>query len=243
MPRYHLLYLILLANMNKFGEMLESKGIPHIYCTDHVIQCTAKQVFDDKNYMNNQNHTMPVYTSNILDPNSNEDDFSLMKKCRKFVEIFTSSTKKMEKTVNVQKSMDMYNGKIPVKVIVEVVTCWWSTYSMLDRLVLNADNTIPEDNAIDEEEWHITIKIVDILKPFKTAKKLEGDSYETISWIMYMIKNIYSKLGDSLHLASDEDDENCNLVILLNRLISDFKDRWIHGDKLDFCGCNQRQVY
>ena len=179
-----------------------------------------------------------------------------MKKCRKLVELFSSSTQKMEKLLNVQKSMDRYNGKIPVKVIVDVVTRWWSTYSMLDRLVylrpalnaLIADNTIPEDNVITQEEWHTVLKIVDILKPFKTAqKKLEGDKYVTISWIPYMIKNIHSKLGDALHLASDEDDEDQNLVSLLNKLLSDFRTRWMPENTLQFSenvlrGHNCRQV-
>ena len=30
------------GNMNKFGKMLEDLNIPHIYCTDHVLQLTAK---------------------------------------------------------------------------------------------------------------------------------------------------------------------------------------------------------
>jgi hypothetical protein len=38
------------GNMNKFGMKLQELNIPHIYCTDHVIQLTAKKAYLDKFY-------------------------------------------------------------------------------------------------------------------------------------------------------------------------------------------------
>ena len=162
---------------------------------------------------------IPVYTniSTSRISNNNQDKFVLMKKCRSLVEVFTTSTQKMDKLLNIQSSMNVYNGKVPVKVIQDVVTHWWSTYTMLDRLVylkqaitaLIADNIISGENILSSSEWHTIVKIIDILKPFKSAQKyLEGETYVTVSWIPHMIKNIHKKLEESLHLATDPDDQD-----------------------------------
>ena len=227
--------------MNLFGDILESQNIPHIYCTDHVLQLTAKQAFDDQSYKK-VFQTVPVYPSHDVSDNY-DDDFFLMKKCRSVVEVFTTSTQKMEKLLNVQRTMNIYNGKVPVKVIQDVVTRWWSTYTMLDRLVylkpaltaLVADNVIPQEDILTPDEWHTITKIIDILKPFKTAQKyLEGEKYVTISWIPHMIKNIHKRLEESLHLATDPDDPNESVKNLIERLIADFEKRWFHNGTLQF---------
>jgi hypothetical protein len=37
------------GNMNKFGKkLIEEHGVHHIYCTDHVIQLTARLAYDDR---------------------------------------------------------------------------------------------------------------------------------------------------------------------------------------------------
>ena len=35
------------SNMKKFGTLLEKLDIPHIYCTDHVLQITANNSYID----------------------------------------------------------------------------------------------------------------------------------------------------------------------------------------------------
>ena len=232
------------GNMNLFGKILEAHNIPHIYCTDHVLQLTAKQAFNDDSYQN-LFQNIPVYTniSTSRISNNNQDKFVLMKKCRSLVEVFTTSTQKMDKLLNIQSSMNVYNGKVPVKVIQDVVTRWWSTYTMLDRLVylkqaitaLIADNIISGENILSSSEWHTIVKIIDILKPFKSAQKyLEGETYVTVSWIPHMIKNIHKKLEESLHLATDPDDQDDNVKYFVERLINDFEKRWFHDGVLKF---------
>ena len=103
---------------------------------------------------------------------------------------------------------------------------------MLDRLAylkpaittLIADNIIPEEDILSPSEWHTIMKIIDILNPFKTVQKyLEGEKYVTISWIPHMIRNIHKKLEESLHLATDPDDQNDSVKYLVERLICDFE--------------------
>ena len=230
------------GSMNRFGVILESQNIPHIYCSDHVLQLTAKQAFNDDNYQN-LFQSVPVYLTNGNASDKDNNRFVLMKKCRSLVEVFTTSTQKMEKLLKIQQSMNVYNGKVPVKTIQDVVTRWWSTYTMLDRLAylkpaitaLVADHVIPEEYILSASEWHTIVKIIDILKPFKTAQKyLEGENYVTISWIPHMIKNIHKKLEESLHLATDPDDQNDNVKYLVERLIFDFEKRWFHDGTLKF---------
>ena len=112
------------------GIIFKSLQIPHMYCTDHVIQLTAKKAFNKKHYRV-ENEDVLVFNSNHDLPNNSNNDFCLMKKYRKLVEVFTLSTQKMEQLLNTQKSMDIYIEKIPVKVGIDVVTSWWSTFSML----------------------------------------------------------------------------------------------------------------
>ena len=89
--------------MNLFGEILESQNIPHMYCTDHVLQLTAKQAFIDENY-ENLFQSVPVYLTNSNASDNDNDKFILMKKCGSLVEVFTFSSQKMEKLLNVQHS-------------------------------------------------------------------------------------------------------------------------------------------
>ena len=65
-----------------------------MYCTDHTLQLTAKQAYDDKIY------------------NDEEDDIQhkTMKKLCSLVELFNSSTQMAEKLRKAQANMDSYAG-------------------------------------------------------------------------------------------------------------------------------------
>ena len=86
------------GNMNLFGQLLEDLNIPHIYCTDHVLQCTAKIAFPDKAF----NRFTTNNDTNNMD-NENEK-FHLMKKCRDLVKLFTKSTQKQDLLLLQQKN-------------------------------------------------------------------------------------------------------------------------------------------
>ena len=55
------------SNMNKFGTLLEKLDIPHIYCTDHVLQLTAKNAYLDSWY--NETVAAGVATNDAEDLN------------------------------------------------------------------------------------------------------------------------------------------------------------------------------
>ena len=98
--------------------MLEDLDIPHIYCTDHVLQCTAKIAFPDTAFNT-------YVTNNVSVHNNNEcEKFGLMKKCRDLVKLFTKSSQKQDLLLLQQKKMDFYSNRNPLKCVQDVVTCW-----------------------------------------------------------------------------------------------------------------------
>ena len=92
--------------MNLFGQLLEDLNIPHIYCTDHVLQCIAKIAFPDTAFNRFTNN------SDINQIENGNDKFHLMKKCRDLVKLFTKSTQKQELLLLQQKKwMSIKKGR------------------------------------------------------------------------------------------------------------------------------------
>ena len=81
--------------------------------------------------------------------------------------------------------MDVYKGKCSIKIIPDVVTRWWSTFTIMERLLhlkpaleaMKLDNRIPIQYCLFEKEWETVKIVVSILQPFKAAQKhLEGEN-------------------------------------------------------------------
>jgi hypothetical protein len=91
------------GNMSKFGRLLEDVGAGHIFCTDHVLQLTAK-----KAYLNTWfNADTNVVTLNdaelfVLDKVHNLDT---MKKAGHLVEHCSKSNQNLAKLIEQQKSI------------------------------------------------------------------------------------------------------------------------------------------
>jgi hypothetical protein len=126
-----------------------------------------------------------------------------MEKTRALVKLYSKSTQKKDELIAKQKSMDTYKKKTVVKVIVDVITRWWSTYQTVDRLLylkpafqsLVLDNLLDDEVALTEHDWAVLQEIHELLKPFKTAQELlEGDKYVSISWVPVMVGTIRKKL-------------------------------------------------
>ena len=159
-----------------------------MYCTDHTLQLTAKQAYDDEIY------------------NDEEDDIQhkTMKKLRSLVELFNSSTQMAEKLRKAQANMDSYAGKIIVGMLADVVTRWWSTFTMVDRALylkpalafLVADGTLDNGRFLTADEWQVTLEMRDVLEPFKVSQKaLEGEKHVTISMIPISVTAICTALS------------------------------------------------
>jgi hypothetical protein len=128
-----------------------------------------------------------------------------MAKAQSLVEFFSRSNQALASLKQQQTSMQSYNGKIAIGVVVNVVTRWWSTFSMCERLVylkqalraMALDDQIPAQKVLTNKDWEVIELVHKVLKPFKSAMiVLEGENYVTISFIPTVIKAIRTQLRD-----------------------------------------------
>jgi len=145
--------------MNSFGRLMHQQhGIAWIGCVDHILElCTAK-AFDDCNYQSN---------------------VGCMKATRQLVGTFRHSNQKMDDLKRLQEQSQGYavddTSKGPLTPLVPIDDCttrWWSTYSMLERLVsLKKFFRIMEDlesidNNLSDDQWKVAEDLVHVLRPF-----------------------------------------------------------------------------
>jgi hypothetical protein len=134
--------------------------------------------------------------------------------------------------------MNHYSDKVPVCVIVKVVTGWWLTWPMCSRLLhlknalraLEHDGAIPPDKIQSSDDWDVVKKVSDLLLPFKLAQQLlEGEKYVTISWIPTALKGILSKLEAIINAPVDPQTETPSKLAVRNLakvLLKDFSAPW-----------------
>jgi zinc finger BED domain-containing protein 1 (E3 SUMO-protein ligase ZBED1) len=108
-----------------------------------------------------------------------------MKKSRDLVGYFVMSTQATE-------LLRLKQGAHPVNVIQDVVTRWWSTYAMLERLMhlkiyiqmMVRENLLLPTLNLSNEQRMVVEDVCAILAPFKHVQQLmEGEKYCTISLI------------------------------------------------------------
>ena len=195
--------------MNKFGLKLEEMGNPHICCTDHVLNLTAKLAFNGGNFA--------------------EFEALALKKFQKLVGFFNSSTQATERLKDLQATLADCKGK-PKSVITEVVTCWWATHAMIERLLdlkpaldfMANENKFDKMFPLEESEWEALVHIMDVLKPFKDAQSLlEGQKHVTAGFVLQAIAHIRKMLQKK---ANDPRDTGAKT--LAARMLKDFETCW-----------------
>jgi len=167
------------STMASFGNMIEQyDGIPWVGCIDHRLQLIAKEAFED-----------------------NEDSLNTMTMCRELVGAFHHSDQAMEVLLKLQKG----NGRQRAVVLIQdIPTRWWSTFSMIERLLRLKEpvETCINNSMIDasyrlsQEQWGILERMIKVLQPFKFAQKLcEGETYVTSSLVPTLLKQLRSGLS------------------------------------------------
>jgi hypothetical protein len=96
-----------------------------------------------------------------------------MKKARALVGHFLSSSQAMEtlKDYHIRESTIL-------GLIQDVVTRWWSTWNMIQRLMalkkyidrMDDENLLPEDMNLTPSEWTLLEEIGDVLAPFMVVQ-------------------------------------------------------------------------
>lgn len=114
-----------------------------------------------------------------------------MSKARDLVGYFSSSSQAESILLRSQAG-----EKRAVKCIQDVATRWWSTYSMVERLlrlkiyfnVMVQQGNLPPGVNLNDDQWKILEDTVKVLKPFMVVQKLlEGQNYVTVSFVPVLI--------------------------------------------------------
>jgi hypothetical protein len=120
-------------------------------CIDHKLELVTKLTFKD----------VP-------------ESIGTMAACRAIVNFFNSSSQATEKLKEKTKA----RLGAPLTVIQDVVTCWWSTYSMCEQL-LHLRNILTVMHLdgdmrlfLTEAQWTVVKDMCDLLKPFMVAQRL-----------------------------------------------------------------------
>jgi hypothetical protein len=173
------------GNMNTFGQHLRSLGVIHLYCVDHNLHLCAKLAFDDNNI-----------------PGSAQ----VMKTARSLCEYFDKSSQASDKLKAQQVAMDP--DKCPLKLIQDVITRWWSTHRMIERLLLlhpfikslHDLNQIQGATPLTNDQLVILKDIKEMLDPMaKSQRKIEGENYVTVSLVPFSLYFIQRSIKDKMN--------------------------------------------
>ena len=230
--------------MNAFGERIlrwnEASFLRHHYCADHVLQLTAI-----KAYSGDVSERQPL----IFDEEDEGEDtsVSVLKKARDLVSFFHSSTVATERLIAAQKHLKPTS--IPLKLVQDVKTRWWSTHSLILRVLelrealkhlFNNEfryregqnvQTPLEKLQLTDRDFEQLENIEFVLKPFQEAQKaLEGEHYVNLSLLPLVISEMKDQLG--ICAAAVNPVTQQDLHALLEKMQEDFHERW--GDSLEY---------
>jgi hypothetical protein len=148
--------------------------------------------------------------------------FNTLESARGLCTTFSKSTQLMDQLLASQRQMD--STERAKKTIQDVATRWWSTYSMVQRLLhlrvhinyicqLNRTNRSLVDLTV--EQWALLEDIDKILKPFMLAQELlEGEKYVTLSLVVTIIEKIRRNLKTELQNTEHSEYVTSTLKVL-----------------------------
>ncbi|KAG7367552.1 hAT family C-terminal dimerization domain containing protein [Nitzschia inconspicua] len=212
-------------NMNNFGIKMEELGEVHCYCTDHLFQLTCKLCYEKGDDLG-------------------EQAAESIKKARAIVTFINESSQALENLKTKQRVLERFKGKIPKGVVAEIVTRWWSTLAMVERLLelkepidlMFVDSQLGDCQRLEGADWDNLKLVAELLKPFKEAQKmLEGDTYVTASMVPLAVKKLR---GSLMSLASPENSTTSRPFA--QALLRDFEDRWRKASEPTFVGVVQQ---
>ena len=148
-------------------------------------------------------------------------------------------------------------GLEPLKGIQDVVTRWWSTYALVDRLLylrpgIEMHETMHHvDPILTNEDWRVLELILPVLEPFMEAQTvLEGHKYVTGSLVIPTVHDLRQGLKGAIRevqgmpcASEGEDDDELGVMLAADDnelavsavrkcaepLLEDFNERWGDG--------------
>ena len=93
--------------------------------------------------------------------------------------------------------VSLNRDKVPLQLIQDVVTRWWSTQSMLERLI-NLQDPVKfalsghrMNDLLTDSDWAGIKMVEEFLRPFaKIQKFLEGEKYITVSFVPVLVQTM-----------------------------------------------------
>jgi hypothetical protein len=140
------------------------------------------------------------------------------------VTYFNSSSQATEKLK--QKTKARLGTELTV--IQDVVTCWWSTFSMCEYLLHLRNSLTTMGLFLTEAQWAIVNNLTVLLRLFMKAQKLlEGQTCVTISLIPYMLYKIRSDLVS----ANTDPSSSIHVQRISNLMIMKFNEEFSTGQE------------
>ena len=200
------------ATMLAAGRLLPFE---YMGCFDHLIQLSAKIFFDG--------------------PGVEE----AMAQAWGFVAHFSPSALEEESLLAFQRRRQDGNGKV-LKLLQDVTTRWWSTFTMLERLMelkptLQAMKLMEETSVeLSPETWEIIRLGSIVLKPFKAVQlMMEGEKYITLSLVPVLVKGLRDGLREKLSGMKEVDADpeitasaREKVLETLDAMLADINSRW-----------------
>jgi hypothetical protein len=201
--------------MNATGRLIQARTaalnleVEHVGCADHILNTTTKKCALDP-----ENAPQPL-----------PQEAGALKVARTLVGTFSGSSQLEDRLLTLQ----IGGNSRKVKLIQDVSTRWWSTYSMIERLlrVKNHINIIAQTSRVvanlNAAQWMLLEDIETILQPFMYAQKLlEGEQYVTVSFMPTIICRIRSGLDACQHRV----DNSEYVATMLHKLRTSFDSEW-----------------
>jgi len=166
------------GNMNSFGMRMEKHGFHHICCSDHVMHLTASLVIKSKK-------------NKRLEEAVGEELVESIEKARAHVKCLNKSTQGLKKLKSLQTGK-----KTPLGVVVDIITRWWSSLDMMERMIdlkefidqMRAGGHLESVDEMTSNDWANINDIKSVLKPFKLAMQVvEGNKHVTASTVVSLI--------------------------------------------------------
>jgi hypothetical protein len=226
--------------MYAFGRMLidraraapggEGDELEHVGCVDHVLNTITKKVALDP--------TDAAIAAAADDGGGIAVDAAengALAGARRTVMAITMSTQQSDELLKLQRenppALPPGQKFVPVTVIQDVATRWWSTYSMCARLIrlktylATMVQTGKLVAHLNDAQWMLLDNITKRLKPFMLAQRfLEGEKYVTISCVPLIVTRIRTDLDTAI-----DNETSAYMKILLTTLRTNFRAEWGFG--------------
>jgi len=247
--------------MNKFGTMMYDKHrLDHMYCTDHLLQATASIPFKFKFFVGDEmdpSEQGDETTTTMVNAGGQQVTMNLGKgllaQCRKLVCSFSHSNLKTKALKQAQLALSSTNTKYGNKdnqlnVVIDVVTRWWSTYDMIERLLflqealeyMTRQGELHKDDLPSQQQWDLLTSLKLILAPWKDAQMmLESSSIVTSSLVLYIVQTLADALdtvilsgaveiveNEEIHMDADVDGLLASLVWCAEKMRDDLEERF-----------------